>query len=89
MPIVYGCLCLWYKYEDRKFSRFVSFTFRVINIGVAPIKHLRTCVIKIVTLKGGQCGKSDLPYHKELLLQESVCSLWEQILSFYLEKGRN
>ena len=35
------------------------------------------------------CGKSDFPYHKELLLKERFYSLWEQILSFNFEKGRN
>ena len=25
----YAFLCLWYKFKVRKFSRFVSFTFRV------------------------------------------------------------
>ena len=37
--------------------------------------------------------KSDLPYHKELLLNERIRSLWEQILYFkripIFEKGRN
>ena len=44
-----------------------------INCGVAPITQLRACVIKIVTFKGVKfdlCGKSDFPYHKELLLKE-------------------
>ena len=36
---------------------------------------------------------SDYKYHKELLLKERICSLWEQILSFkrssHFEKGCN
>ena len=63
-------------------------------IGVAPITQLCTCVIKIITFKEVTlCGKSDFPYHKELLLKERIHSLWEQILSYkrssYFEKGSN
>ena len=63
-------------------------------IGLTPITQLHTCIIKIVTFKGGHsCGKSDLSYHKELLLKERIHSLWEQILSFkrssHFEKDRN
>ena len=39
-----------------------------------------------------QCGKSDLSYHKELLLKEIIRFLWEQIIFFkrssHFEKGR-
>ena len=39
------------------------------------------------------CGKSDFPYHKKLLLKETIRSLLEQILSLkigsYYKKGRN
>ena len=46
---------------------------KIINCGVAPITQLRTCVIKIVSFKGVDlCGKSDFPYHKELLLKERI-----------------
>ena len=38
------------------------------------------------------CGRSDFTYHKELLLQERICSLWEQMHSYkrssHFEKGR-
>ena len=51
---------------------------------------LRTCVIKIVIIKGGHCGKSDFSYHKELLLKKRMR---KQILSLkrssHLEKGCN
>ena len=36
---------------------------------------------------------SDFPYHKDLLLKERICTLWEQILSFkrssHFEKGHD
>ena len=52
-------------------------------IGVSPITQLRTCVKIIVTFKGGHsCGKSEFPFHKEMLLKERIRSIWEQILSF-------
>ena len=38
------------------------------------------------------CGKSDFPYHKELLLKKRIRSLWSDFLSFknssYFKKGR-
>ena len=56
------------------------------NIGVAPIMQLctHTCVIKILTFKGGHpiCGKNVFSYHKELLLKKIIRSQREQILSF-------
>ena len=45
--------------------------FNCVLIGVAPNTQLRTCVIKIVTFKGGH----DCSYHKELLLKEIIRSL--------------
>ena len=42
----------------------------VAAIGVAPITQLRTCVIKIITLKGGHLsGKSDFPKPKGTALK--------------------
>ena len=38
------------QFSDMKCSLFIIFFS---HIGVAPITHLRTCVIKIVTFKGG------------------------------------
>ena len=57
-------------------------------IGVVIITQLRKCVIKIVTFKGGhlKCGKSDLPYQRELLLKERIRSFKR---SSHFEKGRN
>ena len=52
------------------------------DIGLAPITHLRTCIIKIATFKGGHpMCKIYFPCHKEHLLMERIRSLWEQILS--------
>ena len=43
------------------------------SIGVALITRLCTCKIKIVTFKGGHLyGKSDFPYHENLLLKERI-----------------
>ena len=47
-------------------------------IGVAPIMHLRTCVIKKAKLQG---RSPNVVYQKELLLKGRICSLWEQNLS--------
>ena len=52
----------------------------VYDIDVTPLRRLRTCVIKIVTSKGGD--KSEFLYYKELLIKEEMRTLWEQILSF-------
>ena len=64
------------------------------SIGVATITQLGMCVMKIVHIQGRSPNVvSDFPYHKELLLKERICSLWEQILSFKrssnFEMGRN
>ena len=66
----------------------------MLRIGVAPITQLRTSVIKIASFKEvTYYGKSDFPYHKELLFKERIRFLWEQILSFkgssHFEKERN
>ena len=38
-----------------------------------------------------ECDQGDVPYYKELLKKEIICSLWEQIFSFkrspLFEKG--
>ena len=68
-----------------------TFTHELKIIGVAPTRQLLRSVIKIVT--STLCGKSEFPYHKELLLKERIHSLWAQILSFkrssQFEKGYN
>ena len=62
----------------------VNLVFACMLYGVAPIKQARTYArdkkyhSEEVTL----CGKSDFPYHKELLLKKRIRFLWEQILSF-------
>ena len=65
-----------------------SFFASVDNIGVVPIMHLRTCVIKNSNIQG---MSPNVVYYKELLLKERIRSLWEQILSFkrssHFEKG--
>ena len=65
-----------------------------IIIGLAPITQLCTSVMKIVHIQGRSPNVvSDFPYHKELLIKERICSLWEQILSFkrssHFEKGHD
>ena len=50
------------------------------NIGVAPITHLRTCVIKIATFKGGNpmlCTIRSLKLNKQGLYKPFSAFLWE------------
>ena len=73
---------------------FETLPISTINIGLASITQLGTCVINS-NIQGWSpnVGKSDFPYNKELLLKERIRSLWEQILSFktssHFEKGHN
>ena len=59
-------------------------------IGVAPITHLRTCVIEIVTFKRGHLMWQML---FSILLNERIRSPLERIVSFkrssHFEKGPN
>ena len=66
-------------------------------IGIAPITQLRTCIIKIVTFKGGHLiNVVKMIFHTILLGTALKRQNWlpqEQILSFkrgsHFEKGRN
>ena len=49
-------------------------------IGVAPITQVSHVRNKKVTFKGGHLMW--FPYYKELLIKESIHSIWEQILSY-------
>ena len=55
---------------------------------VTHVRNKNSNISREATL---ECGKSDFPYNKELLLKERICSLWELILSFkrssHFEKG--
>ena len=63
-------------------------------VGIAPITQYTHMRNKNSNTQGSSPNVvSDVPYLKELLLEERICSLWEQILSFkrssYFEKGHN
>ena len=45
--------CSWYQIFVKNYFESIIVVIVLPSIGVAPITHLRMCVIKIVTFKGG------------------------------------